>query len=65
MVVPAKKLSRSRSRKRRHQKEKIKKIQLQPCQNCKKLVLAHRVCPECGYYRGRQVIVPKTQKEKK
>ncbi|GBD34430.1 50S ribosomal protein L32 [bacterium HR35] len=66
MVVPTKKLSRSRSRKRRYQKEKIKSLQLQPCKNCGSLVLAHRVCPDCGYYRGRLVLTPKTkQKEEK
>ncbi len=65
MVVPTKKLSRSRYKKRRYQKEKIKKIQLQPCKNCGKLILAHRVCPECGYYKGRLVIAPKIKKEKK
>ncbi|MER3406948.1 MAG: 50S ribosomal protein L32 [Patescibacteria group bacterium] len=64
MVVPAKRLSRSRSRKRRYQKEKIKHIQLQPCKNCKALILAHRVCPECGYYKGRLVLTPKTEKKK-
>ncbi|MFQ3582094.1 MAG: 50S ribosomal protein L32 [Chloracidobacterium sp.] len=27
------------------------------CQNCGAPRLPHRVCGECGYYRGRQVIV--------
>lgn len=65
MVVPAKRLSRARSRKRRYQKEKIRKIQLQPCKNCGTLVLAHRICPECGYYKGKQIIISKTKREKK
>jgi len=64
MVVPTKKLSRSRSGKRRYQKEKIKEIQLQPCKNCGSLILAHRICPDCGYYRGRLVFNPKTKKQK-
>jgi large subunit ribosomal protein L32 len=26
------------------------------CSNCGSPKLPHRVCPECGYYKGRQVI---------
>jgi large subunit ribosomal protein L32 len=26
------------------------------CSNCGTPKLPHRACPECGYYRGRQVI---------
>ena len=26
------------------------------CPNCGATVMYHRVCPECGYYRGRQII---------
>jgi len=28
------------------------------CSTCGNKVLLHRVCPKCGFYRGRQVIVP-------
>jgi large subunit ribosomal protein L32 len=27
------------------------------CTNCRELRRPHPVCPNCGYYRGRQVIV--------
>ena len=30
---------------------------LSTCPNCGTAVIYHRVCPECGYYRGRQIIV--------
>ena len=30
------------------------------CSNCGSPVLYHRVCPECGYYRGKQAIVKVT-----
>ncbi len=64
MVVPTKKLSRSRYKKRRYQKEKVKKIQLQRCKNCGQMALPHRVCPECGFYKGRFVINFKKEKKK-
>jgi large subunit ribosomal protein L32 len=27
------------------------------CSNCGAVTLYHRVCPECGYYRGKQAVV--------
>ena len=30
---------------------------LATCPNCGATVIYHRVCPECGYYRGRQIVV--------
>jgi large subunit ribosomal protein L32 len=27
------------------------------CPNCGASVQYHRVCPECGYYRGKQAVV--------
>ena len=26
------------------------------CSNCGEKVLPHRACPECGHYKGREVI---------
>ena len=34
---------------------------LATCPNCGATVIYHRVCPECGYYRGRQIIVKDAQ----
>jgi large subunit ribosomal protein L32 len=28
------------------------------CGNCGNKVLLHRVCPKCGFYRGKQVMAP-------
>ncbi|MBT6002627.1 MAG: 50S ribosomal protein L32, partial [Candidatus Marinimicrobia bacterium] len=29
------------------------------CSNCSEPKLPHRVCPHCGYYKGKQVTIPK------
>ena len=55
MAVPKRKRSKERNRRRRAQ-QKLKKVTLVLCPNCKSLKPSHRVCPVCGYYAGRQVI---------
>ncbi len=34
----------------------IKEPRLSKCANCGAYHLRHRVCPECGYYRGKMVV---------
>jgi large subunit ribosomal protein L32 len=38
---------------------------LSVCSHCKKSIMPHRVCPYCGYYKGKPVIVVETVEEKK
>jgi len=58
LAVPKKKKSQSKTRMRRSQ-YKVELPQLVKCKNCGEPVLPHRVCRECGYYDGKQVIPPK------
>ncbi|NOZ93035.1 50S ribosomal protein L32 [bacterium 3DAC] len=62
MGVPKKKPTRRRARNRRaHWTPRT--VTLARCPNCGALVPAHMVCPECGYYKGRQYIkVEKSEK---
>ena len=67
MAVPKQHKTKSR-RNQRRMNIRIKQPGLCACPKCGKLVLSHTVCPNCGYYKGRQVIdVLKklTKKEKK
>ena len=53
MAVPKKRTSKTRKRKRRtHWKLRAKSIV--ECSNCTELILPHRICPECGYYKGKK-----------
>jgi large subunit ribosomal protein L32 len=55
MANPKHRTSKQRKHKRRtHYKAEIPTIA--SCSNCKSAVLYHRVCPACGYYRGRLII---------
>lgn len=55
MANPKRKSSRARRGKRRaHQALRVP--QLVPCRNCHTPKLPHRVCQNCGWYGGRQVV---------
>jgi len=35
------------------------------CKNCGAKKLSHRVCPVCGYYKGKQIITIKSKSKDK
>ncbi|MEJ2413359.1 MAG: 50S ribosomal protein L32 [Anaerolineales bacterium] len=53
--LPKQRISRGRKNRRRAH-DALKPKQLVQCSNCGEMRLPHRVCPHCGYYRGREVI---------
>jgi large subunit ribosomal protein L32 len=55
MAVPKKRTSKSRQRKRRAT-IKLENPKLVKCKQCGKEILPHRVCPFCGYYKGKLVV---------
>ena len=58
MPNPKRKLSKARRRSRRtHQKAVVPT--LSTCSNCGAPILYHRVCNECGYYKGRLAVEKK------
>lgn len=62
MGVPKKKKSKSRVRMRRSKFYASYKINLVECPHCHELIVPHRVCPYCGYYKGREVVVKEVEK---
>ena len=56
MGVPKRKPSKSRQRMRRAYNSVLTLPQLGKCPQCDAPALPHRVCPACGYYKGRQMI---------
>ncbi|MBN2831037.1 MAG: 50S ribosomal protein L32 [Candidatus Omnitrophica bacterium] len=64
MALPKRKHSTTRGRKRRTH-WKIAFGNLANCPQCKELKPAHRICPHCGYYKGKQVIEIKVKGKKK
>ncbi len=55
MAHPKRKISKQRRDKRRtHYKAEVPTVMT--CSNCGAPVLYHRVCKECGYYKGKQAI---------
>jgi large subunit ribosomal protein L32 len=59
MAHPKRKTSKTRRNKRRTHYKAIAPT-LASCQNCGTTVRYHRVCGECGYYRGKLAIEKET-----
>jgi len=67
MAVPRHKHTRSKVGKTRMHKN-IKRVVLSLCPKCKKPILSHTACRNCGFYKGKEVInvlASLTKKEKK
>ncbi len=63
MPLPKRRFSRSRRDKRRLNLH-VKAPALNACPQCAAPVVSHRVCPSCGYYRGRRVLAVAEPKSK-
>lgn len=55
MAHPKRKISKQRRDKRRTHYKTVAATFME-CSNCGSPVLMHRVCSDCGYYKGKQAI---------
>lgn len=55
MAVPARHVSKTSQRTRRAHMALTAK-QTTKCPNCGAIVKSHRICKECGYYKGKKVV---------
>ncbi len=54
--LPKQKTPNSKRGKRRsHQRTRA--VRLSECSHCHSSRLPHRVCPTCGYYKGREAVI--------
>lgn len=56
MGVPKRKLAKHRGRQRRAMNMKLEAPSLVACPQCRALIQPHHLCPECGYYKNREVV---------
>mgnify|MGYP002737537093 FL=1 len=56
MAVPKRKTSKAKTASRRASSYRLNKATAVECPNCHETKLPHRVCPNCGYYDGKQVV---------
>ncbi len=62
MAIQKRRISQTRAKKSRTH-WKVKVPNLVPCAQCKTLILAHTRCYNCGYYKGKEVVIPRLYKE--
>ena len=56
MAVPKNKASKARTRRRKAINSQLKVGTFIECGNCGNSMVPHRVCPKCGFYKGKQVL---------
>jgi len=61
--VPVKHHTKSKVRRRRSHLA-LKPARLFVCKNCNSPSLPHRICPNCGFYKGKVVKKPKLKVKK-
>ena len=57
-----KKMVKSKNRHERRSTWKIDKPTIATCKHCHEPVLPHRVCSNCGYYDGKEIIAKSEEK---
>jgi large subunit ribosomal protein L32 len=62
MVPQPKRKTSSGRRDRRRSQDALEAANLVACSNCGEMRLPHHVCPNCGHYKGREVIEVKKEK---
>lgn len=60
-ALPKQRVSRHRQGNRRRH-HFLAPLNLVECPNCREKMKPHHVCPSCGWYNGRQVIVIEERK---
>ena len=55
MAVPARKVSKTRKRMRRSHNA-LTAVATTKCPNCGEAIKSHRVCPKCGFYKGKEEV---------
>ncbi|HHY14808.1 MAG TPA: 50S ribosomal protein L32 [Firmicutes bacterium] len=61
MAVPKRRHSKARTRSRRANWQRMEPINANICPSCGEAKLPHRVCLNCGVYKGRQVLQVKAK----
>ena len=64
MGLPKRRHSKTRGKKRRTH-YKLDEKSITKCTNCGAAILPHHACSDCGFYKGKQVVVKKDKSKKK
>lgn len=56
MGLPKRRQSKARGRKRRTH-DNLVVVSPSSCSHCGQAKPPHRICPHCGYYKGRRVVI--------
>ena len=63
MAVPKRRTTRAKRNMRRANHDKVTAPNISACPNCTEMMIPHRVCPTCGFYKGRAVVAAKSEQQ--
>ncbi len=63
MSLPKRRTTRSKRDMRRANHDKVTAPSLVACPNCSAMMVPHRVCDACGFYKGKEVLKKKAAAE--
>ena len=64
MANPKRRHSNARTGSRRAH-DAVTTVSMTTCSNCNAKVRPHRVCPKCGFYKGKRIVTIKVKEKKK
>lgn len=56
MAAPKFRTSKSKKRARHAGNKPVVNVTVTECPHCHEMKLPHRVCPNCGYYNGEEIL---------
>ena len=62
MAQPKRRWSKARTHTKRST-WKLENPNIAVCPNCREPIMAHRVCSNCGYYNGKEIITVEESKD--
>ena len=62
-IGPKEKVSKQRRNTRHEANSKLSMPSIVECPQCHEKKLAHKVCPNCGYYNGKEIVSVKEEKK--
>jgi large subunit ribosomal protein L32 len=63
VAVPKRRTTRAKRDQRRANHDKVTAPNIIPCPHCGDVMVPHRICPNCGHYKGEAILPELAEQE--